>query len=116
VIPGAYVETTTVHSRKRAALAAHASQQQWLNATQGMDSYIESMEAVSRSTGALSDRFQHAEGWRRHLHFGFCAEHDDPLRDALGDRYLINAQYERSLERGADAGWDDLDASAPIRD
>ena len=116
VVPGAFVDTTTVHDLKRAALAAHASQQQWLSATQGMDSYIESMEAVSRAAGALSSRFEHAEGWRRHLHFGFCGEHDDPLRDALGDRYLINAQYERSLERGADAGWDDLAASGPARD
>jgi hypothetical protein len=48
----------------------------------------------------MSRRFQHAEGWRRHLHMGFCPEDADPMREALGKKYLINAAYERSLTRG----------------
>jgi hypothetical protein len=40
----------------------------------------------------------HAEGWRRHLHWGFCAPDADPLCAALGERYLINQRYEASLE------------------
>jgi LmbE family N-acetylglucosaminyl deacetylase len=90
VVPGAFVDTTTVHDRKRAALACHASQQHWLDATQGMDSYIGTMEAVSRRIGALSGAFEHAEGWQRHSHWGYCGEDDVPLRDALGSKYLIN--------------------------
>jgi len=46
----------------------------------------------------MSRRFRHAEGWRRHSHWGFCAEDADPLRDALGSKYLVNAAYERSLD------------------
>jgi len=102
LLPGAFVDTTSVHDRKRAALACHASQQHWLDATQGMDSYLGAMDAVSRTLGKLSRRFRHAEGWRRHLHFGYCDERADPLRVALGTKYLINAAYERLLEGTSD--------------
>jgi N-acetylglucosamine malate deacetylase 1 len=102
--PGAFVDTTSVQVRKRAALACHASQQQWLDATQGMDSYLEAMETFSRRLGGMSGAFQHAEGWRRHSHMGYCGEHDDPLRDALGSKFLINERYERSLECGELSG------------
>jgi LmbE family N-acetylglucosaminyl deacetylase len=100
LVPGAFVDTTTVHEQKRAALACHASQGQFLDATQGMDSYLRTMDEFSRAIGRLSGRFRYAEGWRRHLHFGFCDEDADPLRTALGRRYVINARYERSLEGG----------------
>lgn len=101
IIPGAFVNTTSVHERKKAALAAHQSQKRWLDATQGMDSYLRVMEDFSLELGRMSRRFRHAEGWRRHLHYGFCEEADDPLREALGRHYKINLEYERSLERGA---------------
>jgi LmbE family N-acetylglucosaminyl deacetylase len=100
VHPGAFADTTEVHAAKRAALACHASQQQWLDATQGMDSYLGTMDEFSRATAKLSGRFEHAEGWRRHSHLGFCEEGADPLRDALGGKYLVSARYERALERG----------------
>jgi LmbE family N-acetylglucosaminyl deacetylase len=99
VPPGAFVDTTPVHDRKRAALACHASQQQWLDASQGLASYLKTMDDMSRALGKMSCRFQHAEGWRRHLHLGFCDEAADPLREALGGKYLIHARYERMLER-----------------
>ena len=100
VLPGAFVDTTTVHERKRAALICHASQRQFLGATQGMDSYVRTMDEFSRTLGKLSGKFRHAEGWRRHLHFGFCEEDADPLRAALGKKYLVSGRYERSLEAG----------------
>jgi LmbE family N-acetylglucosaminyl deacetylase len=98
VPPGAFVDTTSVHARKREALACHASQQQFLDATQGMNSYLQTMDEISRAVGKLSRRFPHAEGWRRHAHLGFCAERADPLRAALGRKYLVSARYERLLE------------------
>lgn len=100
VRPGAFVDTTTVHERKRAALACHESQRGFLARTQGMDNYVRTMDDFSRAVGRLSRRFEHAEGWRRHLHYGFCGEDADPLREALGRRYLISTEYERSLSRG----------------
>ena len=102
LLPGAFVDTTTVQDRKRAALACHASQRHWLDATQGMDSYLDAMDAFSLTLGTISGRFEHAEGWRRHSHFGYCNEDDDPLRVALGDRYFVNRRYERALQSGSE--------------
>ena len=85
---------------KTAALASHHSQQDWLAETQKMNQYLATMERYSREVGKLSRRFKHAEGWRRHLHWGYCAEEADPLRDALGKNCLINRRYEAALERG----------------
>jgi LmbE family N-acetylglucosaminyl deacetylase len=99
VRPGAYVDTTSVQQTKHAALACHASQHAFLDTTQGMNSYLQTMEDFSRAVGKLSGRFQHAEGWRRHLHWGFCDEDVDPLRDALGAKYCVDDEYERELDR-----------------
>lgn len=97
IIPGSFVNTTAVHATKLAALAAHRSQQGWLDVSQGMNSYLRSMEDMSRAVGKLSKQFKLAEGWRRHLHLGFSATEIDPLAQALGPDYLINRAYERSL-------------------
>jgi len=99
VVPGAFVNTASVHAAKRAALAAHQSQKAWLDASQGVESYLKALDEISLAVGRLSGRFEHAEGWRRHSHLGFCGPASDPLRDALGENYLINENYERDLER-----------------
>ena len=88
----AFIDTASVHEQKRRALAAHESQKHWLDVSQGMDSYLISMDEASRKVGALTGRFEFAEGWRRHLHLGFSAAEIDPLRDALGDRWLAGRQ------------------------
>ena len=84
VRPELIVETTSVHATKRAALACHASQKEWLDKTQGQDNYLLTMDGFSRALGKQSRRFQHGEGWRRHLHYGFGAADDDPVRQVLG--------------------------------
>jgi hypothetical protein len=58
------------------------------------------MEDMARAVGTMSKRFKYAEGWRRHLHFGFCSPAADPLGRALGKNYLVNQAYERSLQEG----------------
>jgi N-acetylglucosamine malate deacetylase 1 len=90
IVPDAFVNTGAVHSLKRQALAAHESQRAWLDASQGMDSYLATMDQLSREMGVLSGKFELAEGWRRHLHVGFSASDIDPLREVLGDNYLAN--------------------------
>jgi LmbE family N-acetylglucosaminyl deacetylase len=90
VYPSIFVNTTSVHSAKRAALAAHQSQKAWLDVSQGMDSYLRVMDEMSLAVGKMSRRFKHAEGWRRHAHMGFCAADADPLRRALGLNCLTN--------------------------
>jgi LmbE family N-acetylglucosaminyl deacetylase len=92
VRPEIYVDTSSVHEVKREALACHASQREWLDVTQGMDSYLVTMDTMSRKLAKQTRKFAHAEGWTRHLHFGFGGEKDDPLRDALGKKYLRNSQ------------------------
>jgi LmbE family N-acetylglucosaminyl deacetylase len=99
IIPGAFVNTTPVHATKLTSLAAHQSQQNWLDVSQGMNSYLRAMDDASREVGRMSRRFKHAEGWRRHLHLGFCSVRADPLAAALGKNCLINKTYERSLAR-----------------
>ena len=59
------------------------------------------MENMSLEMGRLSRKFKCAEGWRRHLHLGFCAAEADPLREALGKNYLVNRAYERALQTPA---------------
>jgi LmbE family N-acetylglucosaminyl deacetylase len=98
IAPGAFVNTSQVHAVKLEALAEHRSQQGWLNATQGMNSYVDSMTTMSREVGTMSGRFQHAEGWRRHSHLGFSRTDLDPLKEILGKDYLVNQAYERGLD------------------
>jgi LmbE family N-acetylglucosaminyl deacetylase len=100
VTPGAFVNTTVVHQKKIEALAAHESQQDWLDVSQGMNSYLTAADDMSRMVGRLAKKFKHAEGWRRHLHYGFSSKEVDPLKEALGKKYLVNQQYERLLEKG----------------
>ena len=97
ITPGSFVNTGAVQERKLQALNAHKSQQSWLDVSQKMNSYLQAMEDVSLRVGKMSGSFTYAEGWRRHLHVGFCGADDDPLKD-LGDDYLINAAYEKSLD------------------
>ena len=98
IVAGLYVNTASMHKTKREALAAHKSQQNWLDTSQGMNSYLQAMEDASLEVGKLSKKFKHAEGWRRHLHYGFCIEKADPLRQALGPNCIVNQSYERCLK------------------
>ena len=100
VHPEIYIDTTEVQDTKRAALACHASQKEWLDKTQGQGSYLRTMDDFSRTLGKRSKMFHFAEGWIRHLHYGFGDEADDPLRSALGSKYLTNQTYVRAAERG----------------
>lgn len=100
IMAGSFVNTTAVQKLKLEALKAHQSQQEWLDVSQKLNSYLQAMEDISLDVGKMSGAFTHAEGWRRHLHFGFCGPEADPLQD-LGSDYLINEDYERSLEDNA---------------
>ena len=83
ITPEIAVDTEPVIGTKRAALEAHQSQKEWLDESQGMDSYVASMLRMSAAVGKISRHFRHAEGWRRPLHFGFCEGEEDPLREHL---------------------------------
>jgi LmbE family N-acetylglucosaminyl deacetylase len=99
VVPEYFVDIAEVLEQKRRALEQHRSQKEWLDVSQGMDAYLKTMESQAAEVGAISGRFEHAEGWRRHSHLGFCEEEADPLVEALGDRVLVNERYRRELEQ-----------------
>ncbi len=83
--PEFVVDITEVMGQKREMLAQHVSQKEWLDATQGMDSYIEDMVDVSRLVGMRYGGCAYAEGWRRHNHMGFCEPDFAPLQTILAD-------------------------------
>jgi LmbE family N-acetylglucosaminyl deacetylase len=83
VTPDLWVDVSNVLEEKVAMLARHASQKLWLDKSQGHDSYLQTLRDLDEEGGRLSGHFQYAEGWRRHLHLGFCEPDDDPLTDAL---------------------------------
>ena len=85
VHPHIFVDETDVIDKKVEALACHASQKQWLDESQGQDSYLQTLRDLSAEVGKMSGKFAYAEGWRRHSHWGFCGPHDDPLVKALAD-------------------------------
>ncbi|TWU40420.1 PIG-L deacetylase family protein [Novipirellula artificiosorum] len=85
VEPHMYLDEKEVIERKVDALACHASQREWLDESQGLDSYLQTLRDLSVEMGRRSGKFAYAEGWRRRQHWGFCGPEDDPLRDALAD-------------------------------
>lgn len=84
VRPHMAVAIDHVLDRKMALLKQHQSQQAWLQTSQGLNSYCQTMLDLGEE---LARRFKlncrTAEGWRRHLHLGFASAEFDPLRTAL---------------------------------
>lgn len=96
---GLWVDVGDYLDEKKKLLACHKSQKEWLDATQGMDSYLLTMEELCRAMGKMSGKFAFAEGWRRHNLLGFAADLSrDPLRDALAGRALTDKKYAAWLD------------------
>ena len=85
VEPDFYVDITRVIGRKEEALGCHRSQKEWLDVSQGFDSYLRTMREISAEVGRWSDRFEYAEGWRYRNPLGLCAVDADPLAELLAD-------------------------------
>jgi len=83
VVPEFTIDVGSVMALKREMLAQHTSQKEWLDATQGMGSYVESMAEVCREIGRRYGACDYAEGWRRHNHMGYCAPDFAPLETLL---------------------------------
>jgi LmbE family N-acetylglucosaminyl deacetylase len=89
VEPDFFVDVTGVIDRKVEMLARHATQKKWLDESQGQDSYLNTLREIDEECGRMSGLFEYAEGWRRHLHLGFCGPKDDPLSEALKGKILL---------------------------
>jgi LmbE family N-acetylglucosaminyl deacetylase len=79
VTPDFYVDITALIDLKTEMLACHKCQKEWLDVSQGLDSYLVTMQDMMREMGTRSGKYEYAEGWFRHLHLGLGPEDFDPL-------------------------------------
>ncbi len=91
VTPDYYVNVESVMEEKRQMLTLHASQEEWLQFTQGADTIGDLVEQETTTVGSFSSVFKYAEGWFRHLHVGYSGAEIDPLKDALSE-YIANTK------------------------
>jgi len=63
--PDFFVDVTEVFDRKKAMLAQHVSQRNWLRKQHGIEDYLETMQSWTRARGAEAG-VQYAEGFRRY--------------------------------------------------
>jgi len=94
---GQYVDIGTVQKQKQDMLSHHKSQKEWLDHSQGLNSYLVTMNKMDRVVGRMSKRFRYAEGWRRHSHLGFSSIEHDPVAEALKRKHVIDQEYESGL-------------------
>ena len=102
-MPELFVNVTAAMETKLRMLGCHESQRRWLNETQGLDDYLESMRQSGAEVAGMSGRpgWQYAEGFRRHSHVGFSAQDRDLLAEVLGDLVLRPATHaDPKRERG----------------
>ncbi len=96
---GLWVDVSKQIEQKRALLACHTSQKQWLDATQGMDSYLQTMVDLCSAMGKMSKKYALAEGWRKHNALGFASDPAfDPLRTALSGLCTVDKKYAAWLD------------------
>lgn len=90
VTPDLFVDVSDVLECKLRALACHQSQKLWLDKSQGLDSYLQTMKDMCREVGKMSRDFEMAEGWRFHNSLGFCLPGSNPLAEVLGKKCVTN--------------------------
>ncbi len=88
-----YADIGGMLDKKRAVLACHRSQKEWLDRTQGVDAYLRYMEEMSAAAGRQSGLFAHAEGWTMHNRLGLVDGGADPLRSLLADYCAANPKW-----------------------
>ncbi len=98
VRPTHFVDVSDLIERKKQMLNYHQSQAAWLDTTQAMGSYLQTMEDLSTEVGEMSSAYSHAEGWRQHIHLGLSSPGFDPLSDVLGERCRLVEQPKSQSE------------------
>ena len=93
IVPGEFVNISDVIDTKQEMLACHKSQQAWLDTSQGMNQYLQTMRDMSAEVGEMSGQgWEYAEGWRQHSHLGFSEADADRLKEVLGDKVALAGQ------------------------
>lgn len=80
VRPRIFVDVSEQMEKKQALLACHESQARWLDESQKMNSYVQTMVDLNREVGEMSQQFEYAEGWTQHIHLGLSEAGFDPLQ------------------------------------
>ena len=90
VVPSLLVDVTGESDTKLKMLGCHESQRQWLDETQGLDDYLQSMLCCGEELARMSGQpdWEVAEGFRQHSHVGFSSSDRDILADLLGDQLV----------------------------
>jgi LmbE family N-acetylglucosaminyl deacetylase len=87
VVPSLFVDISDKIDVKEEMLRRHVSQKEWLDKSQGMDSYLMTMRQICGEIGEMAPRgLAYAEGFRQHHFLGMSAADHDPLSDVLGSR------------------------------
>jgi LmbE family N-acetylglucosaminyl deacetylase len=81
VWPDFVVDVTAAFDRKRAMLAEHASQRDWLRRHHGVDEYLEAMERWTAERGGLAE-VRYGEGFRQYR--GHAYPQTPLLQELLG--------------------------------
>ncbi len=84
VVPSLYVDVSAKIEVKEQMLRCHATQKEWLDVSQGKDSYLHAMRDICAEIGKMAPQpVPFAEGFRQHMHVGFSAQDADRLSEVL---------------------------------
>ncbi len=98
VYPDIFINISIVLKEKFDMLAEHRSQKEWLDRSQGFNTYLEIMKGFGREIGKLSGKWKFAEGWRQHNPAGFCADGSNPLADLLLEYFCVSGSKSGKAE------------------
>lgn len=90
--PDFFVDVTPVFERKKAMLAQHVSQRNWLKKQHGIEDYLEQMERWTRSRGTEAG-VRYAEGFRRYP--GHPYPQSPLLEELLGSTVIVPSAQAR---------------------
>jgi LmbE family N-acetylglucosaminyl deacetylase len=87
VNPTLFVDIAEKIELKEEMLRRHATQKDWLDVSQGRDSYLQAMRDICSEIGGVAPKpLAYAEGFRQHLHLGLSAQDRDVLAELMGDK------------------------------
>ena len=93
IVPDFYVNVEQLFDTKKAMLAEHKSQREWLRAHHGIDEYLEMMERWTRANGKRAG-VELAEGFRRYKGHPYP---ESPLLEQLLGAAVLPADGQRDL-------------------
>lgn len=85
-----YVDISTVIDLKKHMLSCHTSQRNWLDDSQKLDSYVQTMRDMSHQVGKDSGKYNFAEGWIRHNPLGYSSPKFAPLEEILQKHVTVS--------------------------